>query len=48
MEDMNPYLSASEIFNFDKESVKEKALEIIQNSKIDAEKAKFTKNRKIK
>ncbi len=39
MEDMKPYLSPSELFDFDKESVKGKALEIIQNSKTDAEKA---------
>ncbi|MHA1625366.1 MAG: transglutaminase-like domain-containing protein [Promethearchaeota archaeon] len=39
MEDMKPYLQASELFDFDKEIVKEKALEITQNSKSNAEKA---------
>ncbi len=36
---MKPYLQASELFDFDKEIVKEKAIEITQNSKTNAEKA---------
>ena len=36
---MKPYLRASEIFDFDNELVKEKALEITQSSKTNAEKA---------
>jgi len=39
MEDMKPYLCVSELFDYDKEIVNEKALEITQNSKNDAEKA---------
>lgn len=39
MEDMKPYLQASELFNFDNEKVKEKALEITKNLESTAEKA---------
>jgi len=39
MEDMKLYLQTSELFDFDKKIVKEKALEITQNSKSNAEKA---------
>ncbi len=39
MEDMKPYLLTSEIFDFDNEIVKEKALEITHSSKNTAEKA---------
>lgn len=39
MEDMKPYLLASEIFDFDNELVKEKALEITQSSNSISKKA---------